>query len=372
MADRPEIICLWGKKRRSGLKRGLTPSNTDKGVRELKELGYKAHDIDVSAFVDLLPRASPENARTALAFTMGVWKLLRLGRRDPTRVIYTSNHPWVRVVARLKRVGLIRNRVVIRWTANDIDYAALDQPGRVRAEAERMMSQVDACFVISARERDLWRNAFPNLAHRFAFWPTPVDIGFYLARRNAGDGSRRGRIVAVGSDYKRDWRLPLALARAGVPVTLLTEDPKVPPLVDSEGSTDCELLYCVGLARSAEVLADAGAILLATLENDRFSGSTTVGVAAALGRPLMLDEPYDLAAYGLQPGENCIAFKRGDAHDAAQKARWLLSDPARADQMGEAMTPLAVPLSVAAYVTALESAFRHDWSALQLNWPPKD
>ena len=366
---RPELICLWGKNRRSGPGKGDTPSNTDKGVRELKVIGYRIHDVDAAALSSRLPDALPGRARTALAFALGVAKLLRLGR-DRTRVIYTSNHPWVRVAARLKQAGLIANRLVIRWTANDIDYAALGRPGPVRAQAERMMSQVDACFVISARERDLWRAAFPDLAERFMFWPTPVDVDFYLARRDRADGSRRGRIVAVGSDYKRDWALPLAMAKAGVPVTLLTEDPKVPPLVERAGAHDCELLFRVGLARSAEVLADAGAILLATLDNDRFSGSTTVGVAAALGRPLMLDEPYDLAAYGLADGENCVAFGRGDAADATARARALLGDAALAERLGRAIEPLTAPLSIAAYVSALEAAFRPGWRASQLVWPP--
>lgn len=366
-----ELICLWGRKRGSRTAKGATPSNTDKGVRELKAIGYRTHDVDASAIAARLPAILPEKILTALTFALGAIQLLQLAR-DPSRVIYTSNHPWVRVAAQLKRAGLIRNRLVIRWTANDIDYAALGRHGPVRHQAERMMSEVDACFVISARERDLWCNAFPVLAERFVFWPTPVDVDFYRARRNTADGTRRERVVAVGSDYKRDWNLPLAMASAGVPVTILTEDPQVPPLVERAAAPDCELLFRIGLAASAEVLADAGAILLATLENDRFSGSTTVGVAAALGRPLMIDEPYDLAAYGLADGVNCVTFRRGDAEDAITRARGLLADPMERKRLGFAIEPLTDPLSVAAYVIALEAAFRPGWRASQVAWPPSD
>lgn len=366
---RPELICLWGKKRGSGPAKGVTPSNTDKGVRELQALGYVAHDVDASAIAARLPSTLPEKIKTALTFAAGSARLLWLAR-DSTRIIHTSNHSWIRVAARLKHLGLMRNRLVIRWEANDIDYPALTYDSPLRRQCRRMMEQVDACFVISARERDLWRAAFPDLAERFVFWPTPVDVDFYLSRRHLADGSRRGRIVAVGSDGKRDWALPLAMARAGVPVTILTEDPKVPPLVAREGSADVELLYRIGLAKSAEVLADAGAILLATQENDRFSGSTTVGVAAALGRPLMLDEPYDLAAYGLADGENCVAFRRGDPGDAAGRARALLADPGEGERLAAAIAPLTRPLSIAAYVSALETAFRPGWRASQLHWPP--
>jgi hypothetical protein len=367
--DRPELICLWGRRRDSKSGKGATPSNTDKGIRELRAKGYRTLDVDAHAIANRIPNVLPSKLTNAITFGIGALRLLVL-TRDRNRVIHTASAIWVRVVSLLKRRGLVQNRLVIRWAGNDMDYASLTREGPVRRRAQRLMEQVDACVFASMRQHQLWRTAFPALAERFVFWPTPVDVDFYLGRRGLADETQRARLVAVGSDSKRDWQLPLAIAKAGVPVTLLTEDPQVVALMEREGSENCLLLFRVGLDRSAEVLAGAGAILLATLDNDRFSGSTTVGVAAALGRPLMLDEPYDLQAYGLQDGRNCIAFHRGDFVDAIARARLLLADPGESQRLGRAIEPLTAPLSIAAYVAALEATFRPSWRASQLTWTP--
>ena len=159
------------------------------------------------------------------------------------------------------------------------------------------------------------------------------------------------------------------LAKAGIPVTLLTDDAHVPGLLAQFSAPDtAQLIYAVGFERSAEILGGSAAILLATQPNDRFSGATTVGVAAALSKPLILDEPFDLAAYGLEDGVNCLTFSRGDVDAARVAVVRILTNQQLAHNLGTKLASLAPALSMRPFISELEKSFKKQWQADDASW----
>jgi hypothetical protein len=348
------VICLWGGHRQPSQGGAATPGNVDKGVRELEARGYVIHSIFPQAIRQksrLLSRllgrrglnlgATPELLRTAAA-TGGV--------------VYTTSRHWGRLAGRLKQYGLLRNRLVVRWAGFDADFDDLRRPdSKARRFYETILRNCDVCIIISQHEADLVRSTFPAHADKVTFWPTSVDVPFYRSQPPPTQGLDSG-VVAVGSDKKRDWDLPLALAQRGIPVTILTEDPAVK--AKAEAVENVRLLFKVGFLESAKIMAGARCLLLATLPNHRFSGATTVGVAAALRKPLLLDEPYDLAAYGLEPGLNCETFERGDVASAAAALDRILNAPSHAAALCAAIGEIAERLDISPYADALETYFK--------------
>ena len=196
-----------------------------------------------------------------------------------------------------------------------------------------------------------------------------MDVEYYRRFLSGAGAQENGRVVAVGSDGKRDWDLPVKMAQTGVPVILLTDDRRVwPALGNGPADERCKVMFNVGFEESAKVLASASVILLSTCPNDRFSGSTTVGLAAALAKPLLLDEPYDLTAYGLADGVNCVRFNRSDASAAAAAAKELLADKERRVRLGNALNLLAGEFSMERYADVLERSLKPGWDAASVRW----
>jgi hypothetical protein len=102
---------------------------------------------------------------------------------------------------------------------------------------------------------------------------------------------------------------------------------------------------------------------VSTTPNFRFSGSTTLAVAIALGRPLVIDDPYDLPAYGVQPGIHCETFARGDIASAQAAVRAVVSDPDYASALGNSLAKRQDRVDIEAYVDRLEASFRPGWNA---------
>jgi len=370
MPHKPELICLWGKKRDPTREPKDIPTSADKGVRELIKRGYVVKNVYPGIVRSRL--LGLVGGRLADMAGFGLASLLLLCfALDKNRVVYTTDYSWVVITSKLKQLGLVKNRLVVKWAGIDTDLPHdVVRNERRRKRYMRIAEAMQACWTASAIVQQHWREFAPHVADRFVFWPTAVELGFY-ERREGSDTSSAGRVVAVGSDRKRDWALPIAAAEHGLPVTLLTDDARVPELVEKAGAgKDLKLQYKAGFDRSADILAGCGAILLATAENMRFSGSTTVGVAAALRKPLILDEEYDLAAYGLEHGRNCLYFPRGDAAKAAELGRMVLEDEGLAQRLGAELNRLAPYFSIEGYADQIERSFYPDWRPEAVRWPP--
>jgi hypothetical protein len=147
-------------------------------------------------------------------------------------------------------------------------------------------------------------------------------------------------------------------------VAIITEDSSAKARVERLGSSRPEslhLFFRAGFHESAKIMARAKVILIATLPNIRFSGSTTVGVAAALAKPLVLDDPEDGAGYGLVPGVNCEIFKRGDAADAHRAILLIAQQSDHAIELSRNISRLVPSLDLRRYASALEACFEDDW-----------
>lgn len=275
-------------------------------------------------------------------------------------IIYTSDLPWIRVIAVLKHAGLLRNRVVAHWGGIDFEPERLGDKAYLRS-FESLFSALDVVWLASENERRIWAGALPHLEKRMSFRPMFLDLGYY-GRIAAGPSSFD--VVAMGSDSRRDWTIPLMLAAQGLKVALLTEDRLVSERVTrlpEPVARNVTLVFCAGFERSAQIAAAAKCLLVSTLPNFRFSGSTTVAVASALGRPLVIDDPHDLAAYGLRPGESCEAFNRGDVGSALAAVRRVLDSPAHAQALGKSIGELRTTFDIERYVDALAASFLPDW-----------
>jgi len=92
-------------------------------------------------------------------------------------------------------------------------------------------------------------------------------------------------------------------------------------------------------------------------------------VAIALGRPLVIDDPFDLPAYGVQPGVHCESFIRGDLASAQAAVRRIVSSPDHARALANALADRRDRVDIEAYVDRLEASFRPGWSASHTSRP---
>jgi hypothetical protein len=357
------VIVLWGRQRNPQAENAkATPANVDKGVRELLARGIRV--------ISLYPSSMRLSLSRRILGQRGVYRtttpaMVRIARRTGG-VIYTSSLEWARIVAGLKKRGILKNRLIFRWAGIDTDvHAIANGLPEGRADAE-VLRQADVCLVASLLFQRTLVEAAPEFAHKLQFWPTGVDTGFYAGAvtERAPDSLTTWDIAAVGSDRKRDWALPLSLAERGLRVALLTEDAKVQQrLVEQTPASraNAELFFRAGFAESARIMVRAKCVLIATLPNIRFSGSTTVGVAAALAKPLVLDDPEEAPGYGLVEGQNCEFFRRGDTSAAYSAVRRILDNPAHAARLAENISSLAGELDLSEYAAALEKCFSPDW-----------
>jgi hypothetical protein len=355
---RGTLVVLWSRKRQPGTHEDA-PSSVDKGVPQLTARGWDVVSIWPGPVALRLTALLGKRPATMLAYALATVRLVWLVRRTHTP-IYTTDLVWMRIVSWLKRVGLVRSRFVVRWAGIDLpsDIAPHNAAGRRFA---RMARGFDACLTASVAALDQCLLLAPVLADRIAFAPTGVDLDFY--RRRLGQSAQTRSFVAVGSDWKRDWETPLALIRSGYQLAVLTDNPRTVASSSKLTKLGARVVAHAGFARSAEELAAGMAIVIATLPNRRFSGSTTVGVAAALRKPLILDERADLAAYGLVDGVNCRCFTRGDGESLQRAARAIWNSPALAHKLGEALGRQADALSIDAYADVLEDCIAVGWTA---------
>jgi hypothetical protein len=290
--------------------------------------------------------------------------MVRTARRTGG-VIYTSSLEWARIVAGLKKRGILKNRLIFRWAGIDTDVHVIPNglpEGRADAEVLR---QADVCLVASSLFQRALAEAVPHFAHKLQFWPTGVDTAFYTAAANEKPPDlTTWDVAAVGSDRKRDWALPLSLAERGLRVALVTGDTKAQQYFREQTSPsrdNAELFFRTGFAESARVMARSKCVLIATLPNIRFSGSTTVGVAAALSKPLVLDDPEEALGYGLVEGQSCEIFRRSDTHTAYSAVRRILDNPTHAAFLAQNISHLSRELDLSEYAAALEKCFSPGW-----------
>ncbi len=301
---------------------------------------------------------------------VGGFTSLLLGRR--------CERPFARKVSSIRRHSIGRDlsltlrlaesfatELVVRWAGLDTDLSAIAAGSCGGVADLRVLNQADVCLLASRVFCDQLEALLPQQAHKFEFWPTGVDIAFY--RHFVSDELTQRiehSLVAVGTDVKRDWTIPIGMAERGISVTLLTEDVRVPGIVEllpPSVARNLKLFFKVGFSELARVMARARCLMVATLPNDRFSGSTTVGVAAALGKPLLFDDDRETASYGLVPGLNCELFERGNVDSAYAAARRILDDRVYEARLGAALGERAADFDLSRYATALEGCLYPNW-----------
>ncbi len=357
LRERPPVACLWGGHRPApDLDTHMTPSNADKGARELKARGYEVRSVS-----PWTRGKAPAGIARKLQYVTSVGKVLNAAK-PANSVLYTADLPWIRVIAAMKQAGLLRRRVVAHWGGIDFDPHSLSSKAYLN-KYDKLFSAIDAIWLASENERRIWSEALPHLADRMAFHPMFVDLGYYSKIMPA---SLSHDVVAIGSDSRRDWEIPIGLAAGGLRVAVVTEDHEVRRRISALPAavqSNITLAFRSGFQQSARIAAAGKCLLVATTPNFRFSGSTTLAVAIALGRPLVIDDPFDLPAYGVQPGFHCESFVRGDVTSAQAAVRRILSDPQHAQAMAGALADTRDRVDIEAYVDRLEASFRHGWSA---------
>jgi hypothetical protein len=355
------VFALWGAHRQFSRIAGDQPSSVDKGVPELAGFGYEIVSIYPQELFRNLPWLARKTLRGRGLYVLSVLYLLRALRSDD--VIYTTDKAWAYWVARLKKWTIIKNTLIFKWAGFDVDWSQIrnNQGCELHRYYQTIVSFSNVIFATSPTDIDCIKANLVSADIKTVFWPTAVDVKYYRDMRQGASGSSSG-VVAVGSDHMRDWPLVIEIARRGINTTVLTEDPRAKRLIEDLGSSrpaTLTLAFRVGLRRSAEIMANAEAILIATLPNERFSGATTIGVAAALAKPLILDEPRDFTAYGLIHNKSCEIFERGQVESVLAAIRRVQGDAAHARQLGSNIAALADSLDTRHYAAALSDAFRH-------------
>ena len=359
LPKRPIVVCLWGAHRPTpDLDCHQTPSNADKGARELKARGYEIRSISPWS----RGKRRLQGWERKLQYILRVGDVLRAARM-PGTVIYTADLAWIRVLSTLRRAGILKGqRIVVHWGGIDFDppsTASLPY----RRHFDRLFAAADAIWFASENERRIWAEILPTHAARMAFHPMFVDLAYY---RQIVPGTITYDVVALGSDSRRDWETPIQLAARGLQVALVTEDMDVRRRVmalPAAVSRNITLAFRAGFQQSARIAASARCLLVATTPNFRFSGSNTLGVAIALRRPLVIDDPFDMPAYGLKAGVHHEAFDRGDPGSAYEAVLRVLSDSGYAASLAEALAAQSPLVDIDAFVDQLEASFLPGWTA---------
>lgn len=351
---RNDVVALWGKHRRPPVPDPDKPSNDDKGVRELMARGLGVRSIFPRSIGERWPAPLRKALGSRGLFFAAIPQLLLAARRGRP-VIYTSDFNWVMWVSLLRRLGLLRNEVMMVWAGLDIDFPSLEQPThRLRQYYEKILEQTEVCWVLGEAELRLWQSAFPFLSHKFRFWPMFIDVAFYASIPVPKELSFDA--IAIGNDPKRDWSIPLGLAARGWQVAVVSQDPAVARRIEAlDPETRRNLHVFAGLSsrRSAEIVAASKAVLVATLPNHRFSGSTTVAMAAVMRKPVVLDEEAELDCFGLVPGRNCLLFSRGSLDEADAAVRKIVADHTFARALGQNIGEIVPFLDIRRFGQAL-------------------
>lgn len=343
-----KVIYLWSARRRKDIRifDPDVPSNMYFGAREI---GAR------SEVVNLTP-ANPDDHRllrflkalpSAFRYFGPALRYAAMSRAGTASVTYTLK--WAAIHTVLKAAGIARNRLIFMNLANDVDLERLGSSPLKKFVWGKIYDAVDAVQFVTMREVSVTSRIFPKHADKFFFFPTPIDVTYY---RSIPDGSRdipHSRVVAVGNDEKRDWEMVVELARRGIEITVLTTSGRARSTIENAPAgarRNIRLEFGRTLRESAQFIKRADCILLSTLSNERFSGSTTVGVAASLRVPLVLDEAHELGSYGLASGANCEHFERGNADSAERVIRRILDDPGHAAALAEAIGKVAETLSM--------------------------
>jgi hypothetical protein len=193
LRERPPVVCLWGGHRPApDLDTRTTPSNADKGARELKGRGY-----DVRSVSPWTRGKAPSGIARKLQYVTSVADVLKASR-PADAVLYTADLPWIRVLAAMKQAGLLRRRLVVHWGGIDFDPQSLSNSTYLR-KYDKLFAAIDAIWLASENERQIWSEALPHHADRMAFHPMFVDIEYY---RKIMPATLSHDVVAIGSEAR--------------------------------------------------------------------------------------------------------------------------------------------------------------------------
>lgn len=328
---RRRLVIIWsGARDRVGLFLADEPKSKYWMLEDLSQAFDETTHVFPQETAAALRRA-PSGVKTLFS----VPAILKAGRG--ASMIYCYTIKAMIILAALKSVGLIKAPIFYYFAAQDVSFDVVRCDPWRRAYYHGLMGRCSAVQFTAEHERAAWAALFPDLMGRLHFLPRCMDFDFYRdIGRSARAAGRPPYFVAVGNDAKRDWGLIIALIGRGYPIKVLTQNPSVLSLFAAE-APDADVISSLSLEESARVIANSAGVVLATQPNARFSGSTTLAVAAALSQAIVLDEEQERDTYALVHGRNCLTFRRGNVDDAAVELDRLLAEPELRGVIGAAL-----------------------------------
>lgn len=189
------------------------------------------------------------------------------------------------------------------------------------AMAGRALARTDI-FVLSQLQVSPLVTRWGVPAGRVHHVPFGIDVGFWqpLERDHTG-------VLVVGNDRHRDHETAIrAAAATPARLTMVTQH-----RIDVPGVTH---ITSLGHRELREAYAGCEVVAIATKPNVHASGVTTLLEALACGRPVVATRGGGLEHYLTK--DTGVLVDPGDHRAMAREIRSLLSDPARARDMGEA------------------------------------
>jgi glycosyltransferase involved in cell wall biosynthesis len=220
-----------------------------------------------------------------------------------------------------------------------IVYAAIGLPERIEQLEPRAQQRyaaayrrVHTIFAYGWHEVEALRAWLGEDAPPVTFVPFGVDTDAF---RPAPEVVPEADVVAVGADPRRDYGLLLALAerRSEWSFTIVASRDHVTTLASAPPNVAVE--FDLPFALAQERLASARVVVLPVRDNS-YSGATTVLLQSmARAKPVVVTRTAAIAqGYHLEDGLNCRLVPPGGLSALEHAVSDLLSDPARAAEVG--------------------------------------
>lgn len=258
-----------------------------------------------------------------------------IGLRCDFDVIVITSHSYLKVFLVLKKIGLIRSKLC--WIVIGFENR-VDEAGQKDAlKWVQMLKNIDGAICFGWGEQNKlfrWLGASKSV-----FMPFGVPVkSLQQIQRWVGEKNAENKeidVVSIGSDPQRDFSMVLSVASVLLGNSFHIVAGKSHRQVLAQAPFNVTVEYQIPFYAMLETMRKAKVVLLCCKENN-YSGATTVLLQAmGMGKAVVATRTQAIVdGYGWENGKHGFFVEPGNATEATQKVKALLSDSALREEIG--------------------------------------
>jgi len=280
------------------------PSNMYWGANELREY------FDV---IELSPSIKYKSRRVwhqALTYIiLGIKNIASIGK---TSYVYTYHSTAALVFGVLISVLNLNTELIVKY----VDIGNLDQsPKSLKRRLKNLKKKL--IFILSDEvifytKKEVSKNESIALDNdKLNFVQKGIDTKYYY------ESVKANRVIAVGNNKHRDWQTYVDAARKIGDMSFYIASHTYRP--DENISKNITLKSDWSLLKTRNFLSETRYLVVSTLDNIHFSGSTTVLMGMSCGCIVFFDDRSVEQEYGFVDKKNIVYFQRGNTSDLIDK-----------------------------------------------------